>query len=99
MGQKQTAQSPRRPTHGDAGGFGHARRYGLAVALVATGILGLELSAGLGWALVVLGGCSPLSQPNALREVVRRGPTGPDSRFERAGGARRPNQRFDAWRP
>jgi len=34
------------------------RGYGLAVALVATGIFGLELSSGVGWALILLGGWS-----------------------------------------
>ena len=50
--RQQKTRSPGLPTHGTAGVLG----YGLAVALVVTGILGLELSAGLGWALIVLGG-------------------------------------------
>jgi hypothetical protein len=53
---------PRKPgsryvrTYSDARGLRRAGGYGIAVALVATGILGLELSAGLGWALIVFGG-------------------------------------------
>jgi len=52
MGHQQKIRSTRRRTHNNAGVPG----YGLALALVATGILGLELSSGVGWALIVLGG-------------------------------------------
>ena len=52
MGQQQKIPSTRRRTHSKAGVLG----YGLALALVATGILGLELSSGVGWALILLGG-------------------------------------------
>ena len=52
MGQQQKIRSTRRRTHSNAGVLG----YGLALALVATGILGLGLSSGVGWALILLGG-------------------------------------------
>ena len=52
MGQQQQIRSTRRRTHSNAGVLG----YGLALALVATGILGLEISSGVGWALILLGG-------------------------------------------
>ena len=51
-GQQQKIPSTRRRTHSNAGVLGD----GLALALVATGILGLELSSGVGWALILLGG-------------------------------------------
>lgn len=52
----QRTRSPGRLTRGNGGVFVGGRGYGLAVALVAAGILGLELSSGVGWALILLGG-------------------------------------------
>jgi hypothetical protein len=56
MAQQPHTRSPGRLTRGDAGGLVRGRGYVLAVALVAAGILGLELSSGIGWGLILLGG-------------------------------------------
>jgi hypothetical protein len=78
MGQHQKTRFSGLPTHRTAGVHG----YGLAGALVVTGILGLDLSAGLGWALIVLGGWFAAL---TSQRVTRSGATeadGPDSAFE-----------------
>ena len=49
--------APRR-TRRNGGVFVLGRRFRLAVALVTAGILALELSSGVGWALILLGGWS-----------------------------------------
>ena len=56
MAQQRHTRSPARLPHGNGGVFVGGRGYGLAVALGAAGILGLELSSGVGWALILLGG-------------------------------------------
>jgi hypothetical protein len=58
MAQQRHIRSPARLPRGNGGVFARGRAYGLAVALVAAGILGLELSSGVGWALILLGGWS-----------------------------------------
>ena len=56
MAQQRHTDSLARLPRGNRGVFLGGRGYGLAVALVAAGILGLELSSGIGWALILLGG-------------------------------------------
>jgi hypothetical protein len=56
--QRHTHPPAPRLTSGNEGVLVRGRAYGLAVALVAAGILGLELSSGVGWALILLGGWS-----------------------------------------
>jgi hypothetical protein len=58
MAQQRHSRSPGPLIRGNGGVFVRGRRYSLAVALVAAGILGLELSTGVGWALILLGGWS-----------------------------------------
>jgi hypothetical protein len=58
MAQQRHTHSPARLPQSSGGIFVMGRVYGLAVALVAAGILGLELSSGVGWALILLGGWS-----------------------------------------
>jgi hypothetical protein len=58
MAQQRHTRSPDRLPRGNESVFVRARAYGLAVALAAAGILGLELSNGVGWALILLGGWS-----------------------------------------
>ena len=56
MAQQRHTRSPGRLTRGDEGVLTRGGAYGLAVALVAAGILGLKLSSGFGWAVILLGG-------------------------------------------
>ena len=56
MAQQRPPRSPALLPRGNGGVLVRGRGYGLAVALVAAGILGLELSSGVGWALILLGG-------------------------------------------
>jgi hypothetical protein len=56
MAQQRHTHSTGRLTRGNAGVLVRGRGYVLAVALVTAGILGLELSSGVGWALILLGG-------------------------------------------
>jgi hypothetical protein len=58
MAQQRHTRSNGRLTRGNEGVLVRGRAYGLAVALVAAGILGLKLSSGFGWGLIVLGGWS-----------------------------------------
>jgi hypothetical protein len=56
MAQQRHTGSLARLPRGNRGVFLRGRGYGLAVALVGAGILGLELSSGVAWALILLGG-------------------------------------------
>ena len=56
MAQQRHTRSTGHLTRGNPGGLVRGRGYVLAVGLVAAGILGLELSSGIGWALILLGG-------------------------------------------
>ena len=58
MAQRRHTRSPGRLIRGAGGVFLRGRRYGLAVALVAAGIVGLELSSAAGWVLILVGGWS-----------------------------------------
>jgi hypothetical protein len=58
MAHQLHTPSPGRLIRGNGGVFARGRAYGLAVVLVAAGILGLELSSGVGWALILVGGWS-----------------------------------------
>ena len=56
LGTAATHPLLRTPTSRQRWRLRRGRGYGLAVALVGAGILGLELSSGGGWALILLGG-------------------------------------------
>jgi hypothetical protein len=58
MAEQRHTRSLGRLIRGGGDVFVLGRGYGLAVALVAAGVVGLELSSGVGWALILLGGWS-----------------------------------------
>jgi hypothetical protein len=58
MAHQRHTQSPARRIRGNGGVFARGRAYGLALVLVAAGILGLELAPAAGWALILVGGWS-----------------------------------------
>jgi len=58
MAQQRHTRSSGRLLRGTGGVFVRGRAYGLAAALVAAGILGLELAPAAGWALILVGGWS-----------------------------------------